>query len=493
VAAEPAAVEQIITGCARLPLALVIVAARAAQNAFPLAGLAAELTGTGTRLVALDAGDPLTRVRSVFSWSYRALTGPAARLFRLLGLHPGPHIAVTAAASLAGVPPVEAGKLLTELAGCSLISEPVPGRYAQHDLLAVYATELTAGCDSDAERAAATTRLVDHYAYTAHAADGLLSPPRDPIALPLGRATDSVAVEPIVDERAAMAWFRTEHAALTAVLRLAATAGFEARTWQLAWVLNTFLHRHGYQDDRAAAWQLAVAAADRLDHPQAAAYAYRDLAWASIRLGRYDQARSHLHRALGLHTRSRDPIGQAHTHRALASLAERAADLHQALEHDKRALTLYRAAGHDQGQADALNSIGWDHALLGEHTAALDSCRRALALHERAGDRSGQANTWDSLGYIHHNLAEYEQALGCYRKTLALVRDLGDPYHEADTLNRVADTHLTAGNPTAARNAWARALAILTDLDHPDAAKIRASLAELSPKHATGQASTPGR
>jgi tetratricopeptide (TPR) repeat protein len=40
----------------------------------------------------------------VFSWSYDALSDPAKRLFRLLGLHAGADIAVLAAASLAGLP-----------------------------------------------------------------------------------------------------------------------------------------------------------------------------------------------------------------------------------------------------------------------------------------------------------------------------------------------------------------------------------------------------
>ncbi|MDT5035042.1 MAG: hypothetical protein QOE03_227, partial [Micromonosporaceae bacterium] len=68
--AEADAVEQIITACAGLPLALAIVAARAQQSGFPLAGIAADLDKTELRLDALDAGDTTTDVRAVFSWSY---------------------------------------------------------------------------------------------------------------------------------------------------------------------------------------------------------------------------------------------------------------------------------------------------------------------------------------------------------------------------------------------------------------------------------------
>ena len=91
VAAQPQAVQQIIARCARLPLALSIVAARAAAYPdFPLTALAEELRDEEGRLQALDAGEAATSVTAVFSWSYRQLSDPAARLFRLLGLHPGP-------------------------------------------------------------------------------------------------------------------------------------------------------------------------------------------------------------------------------------------------------------------------------------------------------------------------------------------------------------------------------------------------------------------
>ena len=143
VAASPAAVGDIIAGCARLPLALTIAAARAATSpGFPLAVFAAELRDAAGALDPLHGGDPATDVRAVFSWSYRALSDPdAARMFRLLGLHPGPDISLAAAASLAAVRPGQARAPLAELTGAHLLAEHTPGRYACHDLLRAYAAE----------------------------------------------------------------------------------------------------------------------------------------------------------------------------------------------------------------------------------------------------------------------------------------------------------------------------------------------------------------
>jgi DNA-binding SARP family transcriptional activator len=69
VSAEPRAVTDLIDHCARLPLALAIVAARAATHpGFALRMLAEELADERTRRDALDTGDPTTSVRTVFSW-----------------------------------------------------------------------------------------------------------------------------------------------------------------------------------------------------------------------------------------------------------------------------------------------------------------------------------------------------------------------------------------------------------------------------------------
>jgi hypothetical protein len=169
VAAEPQAAGDIIAACARLPLALTIAASRAATNpGFPLAAVAAELGEACCALDPFHGSDHATDVRAVFSWSYRALSPEAARLFRLLGLHPGPDIPVAAAASLAAVPPARARMVLAELTRTHLLAEPAPGRYALHDLLRAYASEQAHAHETQSDRHAAVHRVLDHYLHTAH-------------------------------------------------------------------------------------------------------------------------------------------------------------------------------------------------------------------------------------------------------------------------------------------------------------------------------------
>jgi DNA-binding SARP family transcriptional activator len=152
-AAEPEAVDEIIAGCARLPLAIAVAAARAATHpGFPLATIATELRAAPTALDAFASADPATDIRATFSWSYQELSAPTKRLFRLLGLHSGPDVTVPAAASLTAAHEHRARSALAELREENLLNEHTPGRYAFHDLLRAYATELVAASESEAER-----------------------------------------------------------------------------------------------------------------------------------------------------------------------------------------------------------------------------------------------------------------------------------------------------------------------------------------------------
>ncbi|NUS83500.1 MAG: hypothetical protein HOY75_12325 [Streptomyces sp.] len=181
VAAEPEAAGQLGEMCARLPLALAVVAARAATCPhFPLGAVVEELRDACVGLDALDSGDPATDLRAAFARSYRSLSPPAARLFRLLGIHPGPDITPAIAAGLLGEPVRRARALLAELSRAHLMTEDAPGRYRGHDLLRAYALELTLVHDTDEDRRAALHRLLAHPPHPAHRAARPLPAPTEP-------------------------------------------------------------------------------------------------------------------------------------------------------------------------------------------------------------------------------------------------------------------------------------------------------------------------
>ena len=474
-AAEPEAVDEIIGRCASLPLALAVVAARAAVNPeLPLTALAAELRTAQGRLDALASDDLATDVRAVFSWSYQRLSEPARRLFRLLGSHRCPDVTVSAAASLAGLPVGRTRALLTELAGACLVTAQAPGRYACHDLLSAYATELARDRDTAGQRQEALHRLFDHYLHSARAADRLLDAHRDPIAFP--PVQPGVIVDEPPDHDHAMRWLTEELAGILAVVEHAAAAGFDAHAWKLAWVVAYFVERRGHWEQWAAAQHTALASARRLGDRVGQAHAHRSLGRVHVHLDRVAEAIVHLRHAQRLFREGGDTAGEARVHFDLCWIDSRRGEHRTSLAHAERAFELFRDIGHRSGQARALNNIAWGHNLCGDHEQALAAAERALRLNEEIADRFSDADTWDVLGHANRGLGRHEESVACYERAAGLYRELGHRWAEAETLAHLGDAHRAAGTVQAAQDNWRRARGIFDELGHPDADAVRAKL-----------------
>lgn len=481
VSAEPRAVEEIISSCAQLPLTLSIAAARATTHPwFSLSSIAAELRDARARgeLDAFDGGELGTDTRAVFSWSYKQLDADIARLFRQLALHPGADITVPAAASVAGVTVDRVRRALGSLARCHLIDEPSPGRYTLHDLLRVYAKELSNVHDLPQDRRNAICRLLDYYLHTAEKANLQLYPGTRPISITA--PCHGTAKQEIPDPAAAWAWFEAEVQVLPAIIQLAATTDCGAHAWQLSCMLAEYFQRSGHWQDWAATHQIGLGAAERSGDHYGQARIHQGIGRVSWRLGRYEEARSHLKKALGMFTELNVHASEVvSTHLALSTAFERQASNEDALLHAKEALALSVAADDRLWQARALNRVGWYHALLGHPDQALTECQQALTEIRELDDRNGEARTLDSVGYAYHLLGDPERASTYLDQSLVLHRELNDRHGEATVLTHIGDIHQAVGDPPAAHAAWQDALQILTEIAHPDAAEVRTRLGDI--------------
>ncbi|MEV4625919.1 BTAD domain-containing putative transcriptional regulator [Micromonospora sp. NPDC049523] len=477
VAAEPEAVTRIVALCARLPLALAVLAARAATHpGFGLGVLADELGRARGGLDEFAGGDPATDARAVFSWSYLQLSPGAARMFRLLGLHPGPDIGTSAAASLAGLPVAPARALLAELARAHLVTQHTPGRYVCHDLLRAYANEQAHLVDPPDERRAALRRMLAHYVHSADVADRLLNPLRfDPPVL--AAPPTGVTVDGPPDHGSALVWFDAERRVLLATLRQ--VTGFDVEVWQLAWMLRRFLSYQGHWQDSIDALSAALAAARRLDDSGRQAFAHCFLACAHVWFGRYETARVQFDTALELYRVAGDRIGEGNTHFHYSWMLDRQDRHPEALAHAERSFEAFRAVGHRAGQARALNAIGWFHTMQGRHAEALVYCRQALEIQGELDDRLAQAETWDSLGYAHMLLGQHDEAISCYRTAIELYQDFHYSYNRAHGHAALGDAHHAAGDLESAGAAWRVALDLLDGLGHPEAEAVRTKVEKL--------------
>jgi tetratricopeptide (TPR) repeat protein/transcriptional regulator with XRE-family HTH domain len=471
---EPDAVSNLVASCARLPLALSIAAARAAAKpGFPLQVLARELQDRQRRLNALDAGEATASIRAVFSWSYDQLTAGAARMFRVLGVHPGPDVSMLAAASMAAVSPEEASRLLSELTQSHLMTEHFPGRFEFHDLLRVYAAERARAQDGEQSRAA-LRRVLDHYLHTAQAADQIITPARDTVVQ--DQPDPGVTPEQFENEHSARAWLQAERRVLIAAVRHAADAHLPRHALQLASTMVTFLDRQGQLHDYVATQQIALAAAQHLADLPAQARAHADLGGAYGRLGQFANASRCLSQALSQYLELHDIRGQGRMHLAISWLHNLHNQYSSGLAHCRDALRLFTTSGEELWQARAVGQIGWCHVLLGQHDEAISVCLQALSIHRKLGDQLGEAAVLESIGDARICQGEYQQAVTCFKSSAELYERLGELYYHAEATTRLGDAHQASGNLPDARRAWHAALAILEAQGHPSAGELRSKL-----------------
>ncbi|WP_086829132.1 tetratricopeptide repeat protein [Allokutzneria sp. NRRL B-24872] len=450
---EPDAVGELVERCAGLPLALVVVAARASVSPdAPLARIAEELRDDAHRLDALDTDAAETSPRAVLSWSYRALSSDAITLAGLLSLAPGNDISAAAVDSLSPVPPRRA---LAELEAASLLTRSPDDRYRMHDLVRLHAAESAEHTVPAPERAEALRRLVDFYLHTALPGDTALAPHIPPIDLP----PPVPGCHPLVLDDA-LAWFDAEHHCLLEAQRLALSQGWNDLVWQLAWALKTYHYVRYRMDAQRETWQRALTATRALGVPELIARASRILGDACARL-RLPEAFEHLQAALALVEQGDDLNEKAHTHRSLTVVSDEFGDHERALHHASEALALYKASGYEAREAEALNAVGYHMARLGRYDEALPICQRALARTRELDNPIAEASTLDDLGLITQSIGALSSALDHYDQAHRTWRRLGYNQFAADSLRHLGKVHLELGDRTSARQAWEEALELL--------------------------------
>jgi DNA-binding SARP family transcriptional activator/tetratricopeptide (TPR) repeat protein len=431
------AVADIAARCAGLPLALAVVAARAATNPdLPLDAVAEELDAR-RGLEPLSGGDPKLDVRAAFDCSYRGISGPAAELFRLLALHPGVDVALHAAARLAGVPVERVRPALAELVRASLLTELVPGRFTFHDLLRAYAAECLRAAGGDGARAAAWHRLLNWYLAAVTGADERIARRAAIRGLPADPGVES-----------SLAVLDGERHNFAAVVAQAVREGDDGAAWQLAYALGGYFQLRGDGPDSLAVYEHGLTAALRCGDHAAQAALHNS---AGIALGvarRFTEAIEHLSKAYAL--LGDDPGRQAAILVNVAHVQTDQARWADALRSYERSLELTVASGDDQRIPALLNNLGYVYVNLGEPDRALEYLDRALALQRDRGDRGGEANTLDSTGLVHLARGDLARAETYFRAALEALRDAETSVAEAATLANLGETRLRLGDPLGA-------------------------------------------
>jgi len=463
VTAEPAQAAALASRCARLPLALRIAAEIAiSRPAMTLAALVADLSDEPRRLDVLGAGDDQhTAVRTVFSWSCRHLSGPAAQAFQLLGLHPGRDIDGYAAAALIGTGRPAATGLLAVLARAHLVEEGTPGRFGMHDLLRAYAIEQAAAL-AEPDRLAARQRLFDYYLDTAADATVVVGYPH---RLPGARPTARAPAEFIASAGAARSWLDGERLNLIAVAQ-AALDGSRSHTIQLATTLARYLDARANYLDTLTLHGLAVKAAQADGDPASEARALNLLGTAHRRLGRYSEALACHTQALSIQQEAGDRDGVGASLHGLGTLCWRLGRYREAHDHLAQALAAYRELGDRGGEGNALYGLGIVCRRLGRYQDALDYYQQALTINREVGNRASEGGALGNLGVVYLRLGRLREALDQHQQSLAIHRELGDRTGTGVALTNLGATYLRLGRADDALRHHRQALEIYREVGY---------------------------
>ncbi|WP_329109586.1 tetratricopeptide repeat protein [Micromonospora sp. NBC_01699] len=519
VESEPAAAAELVRLCDRMPLALRIAAAKLASRPNrTISTLVTELAGAN-RLDALTVDGDSRSVRTVFASAYRALSVPGARLFRLLGLHPGPTFHTLLAAAVADLDPTEARRIVDELVVAHLAVETGVDHYRFHDLIALFAQQCATVDETPAHRDEATIRIVDWYVAVAAAANRVLDPGRDRVA-PVLRYPPAQPPFP-AEHHAALGFLDAERGNLLPITRYAAEHGLPTAAWQLTYLLIGYYDSRGHWPERVEMCRWGVAAARQVGDPATEGLMLSGLGVAHIMARRFDAALEGLHEALPLMLASGDQRGAGHVYNNIAAAYSGLRRFDEAVTAFRHALAIHTASGYRLGIALALNNTGHTYVRMGRpelsapdlaealrisrevgnprleaavlHSLgeadlgrgalddALDHLGQALLVYRAIDDRRYEAETMNGLGLTLLRRGDVAAAVGPLERALLLTRDLADQHLEAVTRHNLGQVHLSAGDLAGAGDELRHALALRARIPDPyEEARVRRHLGDLA-------------
>jgi len=441
-ATDPADVAEIVRICGYLPLAIEIAASRLlARPSWATSDLLRQLGGSGGHLAQLrDVDRTLTHV---FAGSYDALNTEQQLVFRRIGLHVGVEFRPPAIAALTGFSLEVAERILEELLAHYLLSEPVPLRFAMHDLLRDYARSLIESGDVDSQDAVrqAGQNLVDHYIRTADRADRLAYPFRSRTDLDLDVGDSATRQCPeIIDSQSAEQWLIAESANLLDTLDWLVKHGTERQLALSVHVLAGFLDMEGHL---AEAEPLLRRAADH---------------WSA----------------------AGDSVARARALLDLCAVYTHGSRYDEAIAAGREARDIARALRDRELEGECVHQISISLWQTGQYTLARSLQKESLDSLLQTGNRLRIARCRNLLGIIHLHLAENDEALTCFTSALADFTAIESERGRYSALNNLAEVSKRTGHPEDAEMAYRQAMVVADRMGNPrDKATIRMNIASV--------------
>lgn len=458
------ALAEVVELCGRLPLAVRIAAARLrSRPAWSLENLAEKLRDHRHRLVELEAGS--RSVAAALESSYQVLDPQVRRGYRLLGVHPGADLEPYAVAALLDAGAGEADRLIDQMIDVHLLQEPKPGRFGFHDLVRDHARATATRDDSESDRRAAITRLLDHYRHAASAAMDIAYPQERSRRPDVPRARTPVPTFP--DPVRAGAWIEGELANLVAAAQYAAEHGWSEHASHIGATLHRYLYDQGRSAEAATLHELALGAARAAGDGRGEADALVLLGkvhwWSHGRLehaGELFELAAATARAAGHH------LGEVKALTSLGAVLSLQGASARATEHFAAALAGVAHVSDHCAEFDALYFLAWHRLRHGE--PLIDEFERCLAIARANGDRNGEWLALHGLGYAHRAGGRFERAVECFERALRISRAVGDQRGTLGCLIGLGCAHREEGHVAPAASYYQQAIDLAREVGNPN-------------------------
>jgi predicted ATPase/class 3 adenylate cyclase/Tfp pilus assembly protein PilF len=212
------------------------------------------------------------------------------------------------------------------------------------------------------------------------------------------------------------------------------------------------LRSEGRTDPARAMLALSLDSARASASDHAVAAVLRELAVATHRDGRMDDARRHFEATLALCERL-DPhgpdLGRAHAN--FANLLMELGQMPEATTHYEAALALHREVGNRAAEGIALGNLATLHHELGRADEARSAYDAALAIHREAGSLQQEAISLCNLGILLQEQDADAEAAEHYRAALKIHREIGNRRNEGVVLASIGELHMKLGDHEGAR------------------------------------------
>ncbi len=457
---EPEAAARLAELCGRLPLALRLIASRAALRPhWPLSSWVALLADERRRLDQLRHQD--TDIRASFAVSIEQLEADgsergrdARRLFDAFGLIDGCAGTLGLACALTGWRPERAEPALDHLVDIGLLASPEPGRYEMYDLITLLARE-RAESAPEAERAERLGEAMHWYLAAARHCCLLATGARELPGMPEREPVDDRDTVRFVSCEQARRWLDREIGTLVALLTQA------AREWlpgcvpalitfarALTWYFNSSMRWR----ERSQLGEAMLTLAHTTGDTRLEAGGLAQLCVTEAQRGNLDEADRLGKRAADLLV----DAGDADQDRLMlisnrSGVAMLRGEPEWAVALSQDALEHATASGQEHLIASSQCNLAMIAMREGRRAEAAERLREAVRINRRIGHVTNLAVTLNSLMSVYAASGAHHEVLACSAEAVELHDKLGGGYLAAEGLLQLARSLHELGRTGEAR------------------------------------------